>query len=57
MTDKEIKDLFNIPHATLWTWKKGTSTEYKKRIYDFLRALTREEAEAIFRRINIKKDK
>jgi len=55
MTDKEIKDLFNIPHATLWTWKKGTSTEYKKRIYDFLRALTREEAEAIFRRINVKK--
>ena len=54
MTDKEIKELFSIPHSTLWTWKKEKSSMYKKKIYDFLRALTREEAEAIFKRVNIK---
>jgi len=54
MTDKEIKKLFDIPHTTLWMWKNEKSSIYKKKIYDFLRALTIEEAKNVFERINKK---
>ena len=50
MTDKEIKELFDIPHSTLWTWKNGKSGLYKKNIYSFLRSLTKEEALQIISR-------
>ena len=56
MTDKEIKDLFKVPHSTLWTWKKGKSSSYKKNIYNFFRSLTREEAIQIFNRFNPKEN-
>jgi len=55
MIDKEIKELFNVPHSTLWTWKTGKSTSYKKQIYDFLKAMTKEEAVNILNRLKIEK--
>jgi hypothetical protein len=57
MTDKEIKEIFNIPANTLWFWKKdkGKKSSYKHKIYNFLRALTKEETLNILKRIENKK--
>ena len=55
MTDKEIKNKFNIPHSTLWRWKKE-NCNYKNKIYHFLRALTIEECENILERLKKKNE-
>jgi len=55
MRDIEIKQMFNIPNSTLYKFKAREKGDWRRNIYDFLRALTKEEAETIFRRINVKK--
>ena len=55
MTDKDIKELFDVPHSTLWTWKTGKSTSYKKQIYNLLRAMTKEEVINVLNRLKTEK--
>jgi predicted transcriptional regulator len=55
MRDVEIKKLFNIPHSTLYKFKIREKGDWRRNVYDFLRAITKEEAEEILKRINIKK--
>lgn len=57
MRDIEIKELFNMPNATLYNFKKKDKSDWRRRIIDFLRAMTKEEAEAIFKRVDVKEDK
>ena len=57
MRDVEIKQMFNIPNSTLYKFKIREKGDWRRNVYDFLRAMTKEEAEAIFKRINVKKDK
>jgi len=54
MRDVEIRRMFNIPNSTLYKFKAKERGDWRRNVYDFLRALTREEAEAIFKRVNIK---
>ena len=54
MRDIEIKELFGIPNATLYAFKKKDKNDWRRKIVDFLRAMTREEAEDVLKRI--KKD-
>jgi len=51
MRDVEIKKMFNIPNSTLYKFKAREKGDWRKNIYNFLRALTKEEAEDIFKRV------
>jgi len=51
MRDIDIKELFNMPNATLYSFKKRDKNDWRRKIIDFLRAMTREEAEDILKRI------
>ena len=51
MRDVEIKEIFNIPNATLYNFKNRKDDDWRKQIIEFLRAITKEEAEEIFKRI------
>lgn len=51
MRDIEIKKMFNIPNSTLYSFKAKEKGDWRRNIYDFLRALTKEEAEAILKRV------
>ena len=52
MRDVEIKKMFNIPNSTLYKFKAREEWDWRKKVYDFLRAITVEEAEDILRRVN-----
>ena len=51
MRDIEIKELFNMPNATLYNFKKREKNDWRRKIIDFLRAMTKEEAEDVLKRI------
>jgi len=54
MRDIDIKELFNMPNATLYNFKKKNKDDWRRRIVDFLKAMTREEAEDVLKRIKVK---
>jgi len=56
MRDIEIRKMFNIPVSTLYKFKVREKGDWRRNVYDFLRALTLEEAKEILKRIETKKD-
>ena len=51
MRDIEIKKMFNMPNATLYNFKSKDKEDWRRKVIDFLRALTKEEAKDILKRI------
>ena len=47
MEDIEIRKNVGIPYTTLWTWKNAGIPKYKKKIYNLLQNLTKEEFEIL----------
>ena len=43
MTYKEINEVFGIPTRTLTDWKNSKDDDWRKKIFSFLRNLTKEE--------------
>ena len=52
MTYKEINELFGIPQRTLTDWKNSKETDWRKKVFEFLKNSTKKDIEKLLKKLN-----
>jgi hypothetical protein len=52
MTYKEINEVFGIPQRTLSDWRNSKDGSWRKKMFEFLRKITKEDIERLNNRIS-----